>query len=81
MGNVYIQTGAAGSDLTFNSVADPYSVQRDIFHRLARLRRSEDRARRQQTMEEITGWLVVYNELTTKPVQFKVQEEEHEEWE
>lgn len=78
MGNVYIKTGAAGSDLTFNWVADPYSVQRDIFHRLARLRRGEDRARRQQTMEEITGWLVVYNELTTRPVQSKVQEDESE---
>ena len=75
MGNVFIKTGAAGSDLTFYSVADPYSVQRDIFHKLAQLRRIEERARRQQTMEEITKWLVVYNELTTgKPKEPEVGE-------
>jgi uncharacterized membrane protein YdbT with pleckstrin-like domain len=66
MGDVYIKTGAAGSDLTFHDVADPYGVQRDIFHQLAKLRRTEERQRRAQTMEEITRWLAVYNELTTK---------------
>jgi membrane protein YdbS with pleckstrin-like domain len=81
MGNVYIKTGAAGSDLTFNWVADPYSVQRDIFHKLARLRRNEDRARRRQTMEEITRWLMVYNELTTRSVPSEVEEEESDQWE
>jgi uncharacterized membrane protein YdbT with pleckstrin-like domain len=78
MGDVYIKTGAAGSDLTFQSVANPYDVQRDIFHKLASLRRTEDKSRRQQTMEEITRWLTVYNELTTKPVQSEVGEQESE---
>ncbi|NTW37629.1 MAG: hypothetical protein HGB17_16255, partial [Syntrophobacteraceae bacterium] len=66
MGDVKIKTGAAGSDLTFHAVSDPYGVQRDIFHQLAKLRRTEERQRRAQTMEEITRWLTVYNELTTK---------------
>jgi uncharacterized membrane protein YdbT with pleckstrin-like domain len=66
MGNVYIKTGAAGSDLTFFLVSDPYSVQRDIFHQLAKLRRAQERSRRQQTADEINRWLQVYNELTTK---------------
>jgi len=78
MGDVYIKTGAAGSDLTFKSVANPYDVQRDIFHKLASLRRAEEKSRRQQTMEEITRWLMVYNELTTRPVQSEVEEQESE---
>ena len=78
MGDVYIKTGAAGSDLTFQSVANPYDVQRDIFHKLANLRRVEERAHRQQSMEEIARWLVVYNELTTRPVQPEVEEEQSE---
>lgn len=78
MGDVYIKTGASGSDLTFKSVANPYDVQRDIFHKLANLRRAEEKAHRQQTMEEITRWLAVYNELTTKPVQSQVEEQESE---
>ena len=78
MGDVYIKTGAAGSDLTFQSVANPYDVQRDIFHKLANLRRAEEKSHRQQTMEEITRWLGMYNELTTKPVQSQVEEEEFE---
>ena len=67
MGDVHIKTGAAGSDLTFYNVAEPYSVQRDIFHRLADLRRKEQEQRRRQTMEEMTKWLAVYNEMTTRP--------------
>ena len=78
MGDVYIKTGAAGSDLTFQSVANPYDVQRDIFHKLANLRRAEEQSHRQQTMEEITRWLGVYNELTTKPVESRMEEEEFE---
>jgi len=66
MGDVYIKTGAAGSDLTFRSVANPHQVQRDIFHRLAEVRRKEQEIRRRQAMEEMTKWLSVYNELTTK---------------
>jgi hypothetical protein len=66
MGDVYIKTGAAGSDLRFHTVADPYGVQRDIFHRLAEFRRKEQEQRRRQTMEEMTKWLTVYNELTTR---------------
>lgn len=66
MGDVYIKTGAAGSDLTFRSVARPHQVQRDIFHRLAAVRRKEQEIRRRQAMEEMTKWLSVYNELTTK---------------
>jgi membrane protein YdbS with pleckstrin-like domain len=78
MGDVYIKTGAAGSDLTFQAVANPYDVQRDIFHKLANLRRAEEKSRRLQAMEEITRWLVVYNELTTRPVQPEVEEEQSE---
>jgi uncharacterized membrane protein YdbT with pleckstrin-like domain len=64
MGNVRIKTGAAGSDLTFWGVPDPYSVQRDIFHRLAKLRRKEEERQRRQRFQEMITWLTVYDKLT-----------------
>jgi hypothetical protein len=71
MGNVHIKTGAAGSDLTFRSVAHPHSIQRDIFHQLAELRRKEQEQERRQRGEEMSKWLAVYSQLTT---QAKVEE-------
>jgi len=80
VGNVYIKTGAAGSDLTFRSVADPYEIQRDIFHRLGDQRRRQDELRRRQTVDDMTKWLTVYNELTTKlEAEAKEESEEEEE--
>ncbi len=66
MGNVHIKTGAAGSDLTFRSVAHPHSIQRDIFHQLAELRRKEQEQERRQRGEEMSKWLAVYSQLTTQ---------------
>jgi len=63
MGDVKIKTGAAGSDLTFRGVADPYSVQRDVFHRLAKLRRKEEERQRRQRFQEMITWLTVYDKL------------------
>ena len=74
IGNVNIKT--AGGDFTFRAVADPRGVQRDIFHRLAEFRRREQEQRRRQTMEEMTRWLSVYNELTTVPTQAGAEEKE-----
>jgi membrane protein YdbS with pleckstrin-like domain len=74
IGNVNIKT--AGGDFTFRAVADPRGVQRDIFHRLAEFRRKEQEQRRRQTMEEMTRWLSVYNELTTVPTQAGAEEKE-----
>jgi hypothetical protein len=79
MGNVHVKTGAAGSDLTFRSVAHPHSIQRDIFHRLAELRRREQEQRHRQTMDEMTKWLGVYHELTAPaPTQAEAEEQETE---
>lgn len=64
MGDVKIKTGAAGSDLTFLGVADPYGVQRDIFHRLAKLRRKRDEQSRRQRYQEMITWLTVYHKVT-----------------
>ena len=64
LGDVLIKT--AGGDFTFYAVPDPRGVQRDIFHRLAEFRRREQEQRRRQTMEEMTKWLSVYNELMTE---------------
>ena len=66
MGNVHTKTGAAGSDLTFRSVAHPHSIQRDIFHQLAELRRKEQEQERRQRGEEMSKWLAVYSQLTTQ---------------
>jgi membrane protein YdbS with pleckstrin-like domain len=80
VGNVHIKTGAAGADLTFRSVANPYEIQRDIFHRLGDLRRRQEEQRRRQTMDDMTKWLTVYNELTTKlEAETKEESEEEEE--
>jgi len=76
IGNVNIKT--AGGDFTFRAVADPRGVQRDIFHRLAEFRRREQEQRRRQTMEEMTKWLSVYNELTIVPTQAGAEEKESE---
>ena len=65
MGDVKIKTGAAGSDLTFLGVADPYGVQRDIFHRLAKLRRKRDEQGRRQRYQEMITWLTVYHQVTS----------------
>ena len=67
MGDVKIKTGAAGSDLTFLGVADPYGVQRDIFHRLAKLRRKRDEQARRQRYQEMITWLTVYHQVTSSP--------------
>jgi len=74
IGNVIIKT--AGGDFTFRAVADPRGVQRDIFHRLAEFRRREQEQRRRQTMDEMTKWLSVYNELTIVPTQAGAEEKE-----
>jgi membrane protein YdbS with pleckstrin-like domain len=66
MGTLYIKTGAAGSDFTFRTVADPRGVQRDIWRRVAEVHRREQEQRRRQISDEVTRWLGVYNELTTK---------------
>lgn len=77
MGDVRIKT--AGGDFTFHAVADPRSVQRDIFHRLAEFRRREQEQQRRQRFEEMVKWLGVYNELTIgKPPEAEVEEKESE---
>jgi membrane protein YdbS with pleckstrin-like domain len=66
MGNVQIKTGAAGSDLTFLGVPDPYSVQYDIWHRLAKLRRKLDEQQRSQRFQEMIRWFAEYDNLPPK---------------
>jgi uncharacterized membrane protein YdbT with pleckstrin-like domain len=66
MGNVKIKTGAAGSDLTFLGVFDPYGVQRDIFHRLAQLRRKQTERQRSQHFQEMIRWFKEYDNLPSK---------------
>jgi len=81
MGDVYIKTGAAGSDLTFHSVAHPRSIQRDIFHRLAEVRRRTQEYQRRQHFEEMAKWFAVYSQLTTRvsaPREVQSQAEESE---
>jgi uncharacterized membrane protein YdbT with pleckstrin-like domain len=66
VGHVKIKTGAAGSDLTFLGVADPYSIQRDIWHRLAMLRRKKDQRQHSQRDEEMLAWFKQYENLPPK---------------
>jgi hypothetical protein len=66
VGYVRIKTGAAGSDLTFFGVADPYSVQSDIWHRLAMLRRKKDQRLRSQRDQEMLAWFKGYDNLPPK---------------
>jgi uncharacterized membrane protein YdbT with pleckstrin-like domain len=63
VGDVYIRTAAGGDDFTFRRVANPRSVQRDIFHRLAEFRRQEEEQQRRQRFEEMTKWLGVYHDV------------------
>ncbi len=63
VGHVVIKTAAAGGDFTFNYVADPRSVQRDIFRQLARFRRQQQIQERQRRFAEMAQWFSVYTEL------------------
>lgn len=66
MGNVRIKTAAAGGDFTFDHVADPRTVQRDIFRQLARYRRQQEIQQRQRQFEEMAQWFAVYNDLISQ---------------
>jgi hypothetical protein len=66
VGNVIIKTGAAGSDFTFLGLADPYSVQGDIWHRLAMFRRKKDQRQRSQRDQEMVTWFKEYHNLPPK---------------
>lgn len=66
VGDVQIKTGAAGSDLTFLGVSDPYSIQLDIWHRLAMLRRKKDQRQRSQRDQEMLAWFKGYDNLPPK---------------
>lgn len=64
IGNVRIKTAAAEGDFSFDSVYNPRSVQRAIFHQLARYRRQQELQQRQRQFEDMAQWFAIYTQVT-----------------
>lgn len=61
-GNVYIETAGASADITFENVANPNQVQRDIFHRREQFRRRQRLREGAQRRKEYAVMLDVYKQ-------------------
>lgn len=67
IGNVRIKTAAAEGDFSFDSVYNPRSVQREIFHQLARYRRQQELQQRQRQFEDMAQWFAIYTQVAGQP--------------
>lgn len=61
-GNVYIETAGASADITFESVANPNQVQRDVFDHREQFRRQQRIREGAQRRKEIAVGLDVYKQ-------------------
>jgi hypothetical protein len=61
-GNVYVETAGASADITFENVANPNQVQRDIFDHRERFRRQQRVREGQQRRKEYAVLLDVYRQ-------------------
>lgn len=65
-GNVIIQTAGTGA-FTFEQVADPGSVQNEIFRRLERFQELEQERQRARQRQDLADWFSVYDRLKRPP--------------
>jgi len=62
-GNVVVETAGATGDFTFEFVANPSGVQRDIFNYIERFRQSERQREAARRKAEFSEWISIYHEL------------------
>ncbi|MFQ6014538.1 MAG: cyclic nucleotide-binding domain-containing protein [Anaerolineae bacterium] len=63
-GNVHIETAARVGKFTFDSVADPQEVQREIYERIMLFRERQRQQEADRRKAEFVEWLGLYHEIT-----------------
>jgi len=62
-GTVFIRVG--DTELTFDYVSDPSSVQKELFERFMKLSEQEKQNRIEQENERMANWIETYHRITS----------------